>query len=129
VVKLPVPQVRLRSREWLDGSVPFASVLSVAIDDHGRRKNEPSAAGPMHGGEQDRGAVVVMAGVGGGVVGVDPGADDRGLMTHHVYASQREVHCLVIADIEALHCFGSGGWVAVCRGEEHIDGNDLVSDL
>jgi hypothetical protein len=129
VVKLSLSHVRLCSWEWLDASVLFASVLSVAVDDHRRRKNEPSTTGPMHGGEKDRHAIVVMAGISGGVVGVNSGADDRSLMTDHVYASQGEFHCLVITDIKALNSFGSIGWVAVCRGEEHIDGDNLVSGL
>jgi hypothetical protein len=122
-------QVGAGARQRVDGPVVGAVVAALAVDHHRRRQHQTLAAGGEHLGEQHRGAVVVVAGVGRRVGGIDARADDGGLVAHHVDAREQRRQGGRVADVEHLAVgrrFGAGA----VRGREHrVDGDHVVAGV
>ena len=123
----PGVEVGARARQRVDRSVLGAVVAALAVDHHRRRQHQPPAARGEHLREQHRGGVVVVAAVGRRVGGVHPGADHRGLMTHHVDAVEQRRQRGRITDVDHLTVRRRFGARAVRGGQHHVDGDDVVA--
>jgi hypothetical protein len=95
-------QVGLPAQRGNDKPMAFASVMPIAVDHHGRGKNESSTTGAMHSREDHGGSEIIVAGECGRIVGIDPGTHHRGLMTDDVDALEGLLHRKRVADVQSV---------------------------